>query len=80
MFTSFMLALTLTTVANVLVTMALGPLLTALFARVFLGHALPLRAWGAITAACAGIVWMFGQEADSGASLLGTVVALAVPL
>ncbi len=36
MFTAFMVALTLTTVANVLVTMAMAPLVTALFARVFL--------------------------------------------
>eukprot|EP01136_Pigoraptor_vietnamica_P010167 Opistho-1_new@47479 len=32
MFTAFMVAITLTTVANVLVTMAIGPLITALFA------------------------------------------------
>ena len=51
MFTAFMVALTLTTVANVLVTMALGPLLTALLARVFLGHRLPARTWGAIVVA-----------------------------
>ena len=44
MFTSFMVAITLTAVANVLVTMALNPLMTALFARVFLHHKLPLQA------------------------------------
>jgi hypothetical protein len=38
MFTFFMVAITLTTVANVLVTMALAPLLTAVAARVFIGH------------------------------------------
>ena len=38
MFTAFMFALTLTSVANVLVTMAIGPLITALFARVFPRH------------------------------------------
>ena len=41
MFTAFMVALTLTSVANVLVTMALGPFLTALIARVFIGHRIP---------------------------------------
>jgi uncharacterized membrane protein len=46
MFTAFMVALTLTTVANVLVTMALGPLFTALISRVFIGHKLPARTWG----------------------------------
>jgi len=80
MFTAFMVALTLTTVANVLVTMAIGPMMTALFSRIFLGQRLPLRTWLAILAAGAGIVWMFGAEAGNGASLLGSLVACAVPL
>jgi len=80
MFTAFMVALTLTSVANVLVTMAIGPLVTALFARAFLGHRLPGRTWGAIAVAGLGIAWMFGREAQAGASLTGTLVALAVPL
>lgn len=79
MFTAFMLALTLTTVANVLITMALGPLMTALFSRVFLRHRLAWRTWVAIAVAGTGIAWMFGQGAGS-ASLLGTAVAMAVPL
>lgn len=80
MFTAFMVAITLTTVANVLVSMALAPLITALFARAFLQHRLPGRTWGAIALAGMGIGWMFGREAHAGASLLGTTVALAVPL
>ncbi len=80
MYTAFMIALTLTSVANVLVTMAIGPLITALFARLFLGHRLPRRTWAAIALGGAGIGWMFGQEALSGASLSGTLVAFAVPL
>lgn len=44
MFTFFMLALTLTTVANVLVTMALVPLFTALASRIFLAHQIGRRA------------------------------------
>ncbi len=82
MFTAFMVALTLTTVANVLITMALGPLITALFSRLFLNHRLAPRTWAAIGVAGVGIVWMFGQGAsDHGStSLLGTVVALAVPV
>jgi drug/metabolite transporter (DMT)-like permease len=80
MFTAFMVAITLTTVANVLVTMAIGPLITALFARMFLGHELPRRTWAAITVAGAGIAWMFGRDALSGASAVGTLVAMAVPL
>ena len=80
MYTAFMVALTLTTVANVLVTMAIGPMLTALFSRLFLGQRLPLRTWLAIIVAGAGIAWMFGAEASSGGSLLGSLVAAAVPL
>ncbi|MBT9524294.1 MAG: DMT family transporter [Rhizobacter sp.] len=79
MFTAFMVAVTLTTVANVLITMALGPLITALFSRIFLNHRLAWRTWAAIGVAGAGIAWMFGQGA-SGGSVLGTVVALAVPI
>lgn len=82
MFTAFMLALALTTVANVLVTMALGPLFTALAARVALGHRLPLRTWGAIVAAGIGIGWMFGQQAGLGGGThwVGVLIALAVPI
>ena len=39
MFTCFMVALTLTTVANVLITMSLAPLFTALLSSAFLGEA-----------------------------------------
>jgi drug/metabolite transporter (DMT)-like permease len=80
MFTAFMVAITLTTVANVLVTMAVGPLLTALFFRIFLRRQLAPRTWVAIALAGIGIAWMFGQEARAGVSLTGTLVALAVPL
>lgn len=80
MYTAFMLALTLTSVANVLVTMALSPMLTALFSRLFLGHRLPARTWWAILAAGTGIAWMFGAQADESGALLGSLVACAVPL
>ena len=81
MYTNFMLAITLTTVATVLITMSIAPLLTALFSRLFLHHRLPLRTWLAIGAAGIGIAWMFGQQAlqDPG-SLTGILVALGVPL
>ena len=82
MFTAFMLALTLTTVANVLVTMSIGPLLTALMSRLVLGHRLAMRTWGAITLAGVGIAWMYGHEFSLGGQQqwLGTAVALAVPV
>ncbi len=79
MFTAFMVALTLTSVANVLVTMALGPLLTALAARIFIGHRLPARTWAAIVVAGLGIGWMYGTQLGDGL-LAGTLVALCVPL
>lgn len=82
MYTAFMVGLTLTTVANVLVTMALGPLFTALLARFVLGHRLPARTWGAIAVAGGGIAWMYGQHLAAGDArhLAGTLVALAVPV
>ncbi len=82
MFTAFMVAITMTRVANVLVTMSIGPLLTALCARIFLHHRQPPRTWIAIAVAGAGIAWMFGrgvQTADA-RSLAGMAIALAVPL
>ncbi len=82
MFTAFMVALTMTRVANVLVTMSISPLLTAVFARVFLHHRQPARTWFAIAVAGVGIAWMFGrsmQTADA-RSLVGMAVAFAVPL
>lgn len=83
MFTAFMLALTLTSVANVLVTLAAGPLMTALFARVVIGHRIPLRTWLAIAVAGAGIAWMFGGQlmsSGAGPQVAGTLVALFVPM
>lgn len=79
MFTAFMVALTLTTVANVLVTLAAGPLLTALASRVFTGHRLRLRTWMAILVAGIGIAWMFAGQVGSG-HWLGSLVAFAVPV
>lgn len=79
MYTAFMIALTVTSVANVLVTMAAGPLLTALLARVALGHRIPARTWLAIVVGGVGIAWMFAWEMGRGHSLVGTLVAFAVP-
>ncbi len=82
MFTAFMVAITMTTVANVLVTMALAPLLTALVARVALGHRPPRRTWLAIIVAGLGIAWMYaGEAAVAGPrEWLGIAVAFGVPL
>lgn len=82
MFTAFMVALALTTVANVLITMSLAPAFTALLARFALGHKLPVRTWTAIALAGVGIAWMYGSQVGGGSvrDLLGTVVALTVPM
>jgi drug/metabolite transporter (DMT)-like permease len=80
MFTFFMMAITLTSVANVLVTMSIGPLLTALSARLFIGHNIPRRTWFAIVLAGFGIAYMYGSQMGEGVSLTGTLVALCVPI
>ena len=83
MFTAFMLALTLTSVANVLVTLAVGPFMTALLARVVIGHRIAMRTWVAIAVAGLGIAWMFGGQllgSGAGPQLAGTLVALLVPM
>ncbi|MES2976395.1 MAG: DMT family transporter [Pseudomonadota bacterium] len=82
MFTAFMVALTLTSVANVLVTLAAGPLLTALFARIVIGHRLPARTWGAIVVAGIGIAYMFGSQVNvgGGGAVAGSLVAFCVPV
>jgi drug/metabolite transporter (DMT)-like permease len=79
MFTAFMVALTLTSVANVLVTMAVGPFLTAIVARVFIGQRIPGRTWAAIAVAGAGISYMYGAQIEGG-QIAGTLVALCVPV
>jgi drug/metabolite transporter (DMT)-like permease len=82
MFTAFMVAITMTTVANVLVTMAIAPLLTALVARAVLGQRLPARTWAAIVVAGAGIAWMYAHELAvvDARHFLGSGIALAVPI
>ncbi len=79
MFTAYMVALTLTTVANVLVTMSIGPFITALLARAFIGHRIAPRTWLAIAVASVGIAWMYGGQMDLSRELAGTLVALIVP-
>ncbi len=79
MFTSFMLALTMTSVANVLVISALNPLLTALLAWVVLRQRIAVSTWLAILLAGLGTVWMFAGQMDDG-TWQGMAVALLVPL
>lgn len=82
MFTSFMVGLALTTVANVLITMSLAPLFTALISRAVLGQRLPGRTWAAILVAGIGVAWMYGSQVGGGSprDAVGTLVALSVPI
>jgi len=82
MFTAFMVALTLTRVAEVLVTMALGPLLSALIARLFFKQQISRSTWIAIAIASLGMAWMFAEPRAEGVSdwPWGSLIALIVPL
>lgn len=83
MFSAFMLALTLTTTANTLLVMSIGPLVTATLAWIALRAPIPARTWVAIVAAMVGMTWMFLQDAGGGPTgnhLLGMTIALSVPI
>ncbi len=82
MFTAFVVALSLTTTANTLVTMSVSPLLTVLLARMFLSDPIPARTWIAAGAAAAGIGWMFrqGLSATDARQVGGMLVAFLVPV
>jgi drug/metabolite transporter (DMT)-like permease len=82
MFTCFIVALTLTTVANVLVVSSLGPLCTALFAWLMLRDPIPVRSWLAIVAASLGMGAMFGAgfTADDPRHIAGLALALTIPI
>jgi drug/metabolite transporter (DMT)-like permease len=80
MFTAFVIALSLTSTANTLVTMSVSPLLTVLFARAALSDPVPLRTWMAAAVAGIGIVWMFSSSMDDSGHLAGMLVASAVPV
>lgn len=79
MFTAFLFALSMTTTANTLVVMAVSPLLTAIFAWLFLKDPLPARTWIAAGAAAVGIAWMFASQLEGG-HLLGMAVAFLIPV
>ncbi len=79
MFTAFMMALTLATVAEVLITMALSPLLTAVLARIFLRQKIAGHTWAAIAVAGVGMVWMFAQPRATQGMPWGSIIALLVP-
>ena len=71
MFTAFMVALTLTTVANVLVTMAVSPFLTALMARIGSATGCPRGPGSRSSSPGLGIAWMYGAECGRRAAAPG---------
>lgn len=79
MFTFFMLAMTMTSVGRVLIVSALGPLITALLAWLFLRQPVRRHTWAAMVVAAMGMAWMFGEQALAG-DQAGTLVACLVPL
>jgi drug/metabolite transporter (DMT)-like permease len=83
MFTAFMVALTLTSVAQTLLTDSLSPLIAAVLGWLILRQPLPWRTWAAIALAMVGMGWMVWHDLQSPTSstqLIGMLVALAVPI
>jgi drug/metabolite transporter (DMT)-like permease len=78
-FFCFILALTLTTVANTLVTMSILPFIAAIMAWIMLKEPIRPRTWAAMGLAAAGLVIMFADSLR-GDGALGMLVALGVPL
>lgn len=71
----FVVAINLTTVANVLVIISVQPLFAALLSRIFLGEKSPLITWIAIFISLCGIAWVL-KGSWQGSHLAGDLVAL----
>ena len=80
MFTAFVIALSMTSTANTLVTMSISPLLTVICAWLMLKDPVPLRTWLAGAAASVGIAWMFASSMNDAGHVGGMLVALLVPI
>ena len=79
MMISFILALSLTTVANTLVVGSISPFVAALCGYLFLGEKVAPRTWLAMAVAIGGIVIMF-FDALSGSGWAGNLIALCIPI
>jgi drug/metabolite transporter (DMT)-like permease len=78
-FNMFIVALSLTTVANTLVMIAMAPFATAIVLRLTLGERVPGWTWLAMSVAVGGIVLTVLDSFD-GDRLLGALVAAIVPI
>ena len=81
-FTCFMMAMSMTSVANVLVTQSLTPVFTALLAWGVLRKRVGARTWIAIGVAGAGVTLMYALDVSqlSGRHIAGVGVALGIPV
>jgi drug/metabolite transporter (DMT)-like permease len=79
MMISFILALSLTTVANTLVVGSISPFVAALCGYLFLGEKVAPRTWLAMAAAFGGILVMFFDALHSG-GWAGNLIALCIPI
>lgn len=77
--TFFVLAVSMTPVANVVLFMASIPLFAALLARIFLGEPITAITWGAIAAVILGVGIMVSASIGEGGSVLGLMLAAAIP-
>ncbi len=77
--TCFVYALTLTTVANILIIQSTAPFLAAVLGRLLLNERVPLRGWLTILAAVAGVVIMVSGSVQRG-SVMGDVLAGVIAL
>ncbi len=75
---SFVLAIALTSVANVILINATVPLAAALIGRIFLGERISGITWMAIAAVIAGVLIMVSDGSGSDGSLTGNLLALLI--
>lgn len=84
MFTAYMIALAYTSVARVLVLSALGPLATAVLARLIFSTIIPTRTWLSLMVASIGLTWMVAHAGagarPAGHDVTGMLIAALVPL
>ena len=78
--TCFVLAVSMTAVANVVLFMAGIPLFAALLARVVLREPITAVTWGAIGAVIIGVAIMVSASIGEGGSLLGLALAASIPV
>jgi drug/metabolite transporter (DMT)-like permease len=75
---SFVLAISYTTVANVILIEAAVPLVAALISRIFLGEMISGITWAAIAAVIAGVAIMVSDGSAGSSSLIGNLLALLI--